>query len=309
MKKLITFAVCLTLALCLPVNAFAMGFVPSAERKTAPENVGIEGEDGEVHDVIFYDEEGETEVGYLPDDLTIELTDAVDRDEAILDEIRVIIDEAERQITEAGNVGVLAPSMVEELERLKATSTDPAVQALKIEDFVVSNYFDISLVRNGEEIVQVPDGQTVKFRVQTDLRPGDVFYVLVNCDGQGWIPVDSAVVDENGIVTITASQLCVMAFIVPGFRHNVNPGDDTGDDDDDHGGDHGGDKPDDHGGKTPDDHGGKTPGGKEGGSEGGKSEPTSPQTGAADLSWLILVGGVSLAAAVAVIDKKKAKQN
>lgn len=263
MKKLMAILLCLTLVFSLSLSAFAMDSTPSRERKDAPENVGILGEDGEMHEGIFHDASGE-EAGYVNSDtLELVITSGSKRGSAPVGEITVMINVAEREINEAENVGELAPSMIEQLQKLKATSSDPAVQALEIEDFVVSDLFDISLLLNGEVIQQVPEGQTIQFRLQTDFKPGDVFYVLVNCDGLGWVLVDSAVVDENGVMTITASSLCAMAFVVPGYN-----------------------------------------------SQHGEDDPHSPQTGYADLKWLLVAGGVCLVAATcAVVLKKKAKAN
>ena len=154
------------------------------------------------------------------------ITSGSKRGSAPVGEITVMIDEGEEEIRAAKNVGELAPDMITELEKLKASSSDPAIQALEIEDLVVSNLFDISLLLNGELITQVPPGQTIKFRLQTDFKPGDVFFVLLNCDDEGWKLVDAAVVDENGVLTITASTLCCMAFVTPGYGQHPDDGGD-----------------------------------------------------------------------------------
>lgn len=218
MKKLLTIIISIVLVLSFSLNAFAFDFTPSAEKKEAPENVGIKGEDGETHDGVFYDDQDE-EVGYVDPDDTLELviTSGSKRESAPVDEIKVMINEAEFEIEQAKDVGKLAPSMKDELKKLKEGSTDAAIKALEIEDFVVSNLFDISLLLNDKEIKQIPDGQTLKFRLQTNFKPTDVVYVLVNCDGLGWVLVDAMEIDDNGIMTITASKLCCMAFVVPGF--------------------------------------------------------------------------------------------
>lgn len=217
MKKLLTVLLCVMLVISFSLNVFAMDFTPSAEKKDAPENVGIKGEDGKDHEGIIYDDDGK-EKGYVNDDvLELVITSGSQRDSAPVNDIKVMINVAEKEIDEADDVGELAPSMIDELKKLKETSTDSAIKALEIEDFVVSNLFDISLLLNGETIQQIPDGQTIKFRLQTNFKPTDVVYVLVNCDGKGWILVDAAEVDDNGVMTITASKLCCMAFVVPGY--------------------------------------------------------------------------------------------
>ena len=261
MKKLLTALLCLALVFALSFNAFAAEFTPSAEKKGSPEVVGIKDEDGNVRKGLFYDKnDPEKQVGVVDGkDLDLVLTAESELDSDTLAKIEEMIDEAKKEIEAAKTVGDLpsGTGLKAELKERIVKHEDPAVRELELKDLVVSDVFDISLVQNGKEIVQVPEGQVIKFSLQTDFRPGDVFFVLVRCEGStGWTFVDAAVVDENGVMTITASQLCVMAFVVPGYG------------------------------------------------ELGKGR-MSPQTGEADLNWLLFVGGACIAAAAGIVLYKK----
>ncbi len=252
MKKLVTVLIALALLFSLSVGAFAIPFIDHFSNprfmwdhetgKTWTEKVEYvnSAEKREISIVpfddgkkgIFIDEELWLEKGEFKELWSVDtdvyelvLTTSKYRDNARLEEITKMINDGESQIRGAKDVGELAPSMIDELEKLKAKTTDPLIKNLSIEDLGVLEIFDVSLLKNGTEIEQVPEGQMLHFKLQTNFRPGDFFFVLVNCDGEGWKLVDAWDVDENGVMTLTLSQICCMAFIVPMIHEDEIPAD------------------------------------------------------------------------------------
>ena len=251
MKKLVAVLMAVVFVFSFSVGAFAIPFVDhfsnprfmwdreTGETWTETEYVDsaetreitiVTDEDGKKG--IFIDEELWRETGCLDElwhvdttEYELVLTTSKYRDHARLEEITKMIEDGESQIRKAKDVGELAPSMIDELEKLKEKTTDPLIKSLGIEDLGVLEIFDVSLLRNGEEIAQVPEGEMLRFKLQTNFRPNDFFFVLVNCDGEGWKMVDAWEVDENGILTLTLSQICCMAFIVPVLHEEDIPAD------------------------------------------------------------------------------------
>ena len=268
MKKILAVLLCLVLLFALSLNTIAAEFTPSAENKRAPEIVGIEDEDGNIQKFVFHDAETGEELT-SEDSLDLKITSESEVDDRTIPEIEEMIEEAKEEISKAETVGDLPSQwgLKTQLEERIVNDENPAVRELELKDFVVSDLFDISLTKNGEEIEQVPPGQYVEFNLQTNFRPGDVVYVLVRCsDETGWTLVDWVEIDENGVMHIRTSSLCCLAFVVPGY------------------------------GKLSDDDSGE-----------GR---TSPKTGHTDLNWLLVAGGVCIAAAVGVVlYKKKDRKN
>lgn len=216
MKKLMTLILAMLVLFAAAMPALAVDFTPSAESKHLSVS-NIIGEDGKAHDAILHDKDGNV-VGYIDndgeDDRKLVLTNPDEQDDRIPG-IQKLMDEGEKELKECEDLGELCPGLKVEMEQRKKDSDDPIYKTFETEDLIVSAFFDLSLVLNGEVIEQIPDGQTIQFCIQTNFRPGDVFFIVVNCDGEGWVLVDSWEIDENGVVTITASQLCVLAFVVP----------------------------------------------------------------------------------------------
>lgn len=251
MKKLVTVLMIVAMLFSLSVNAFAIPFIDhfsnprfmwdreTGETWTETEYVNsaekreisiITDDDGKKG--IFIDAELWRQSGCLDElwhvdtaEYELILTTSKYRDNARLEEITKMIEDGESDIRGAKNVGELAPSMIDELEKLKAKTKDPLIKNLSIDDLGVLEIFDVSLLKDGKEIVQVPEGEMLRFKLQTNFIPGDFFFVLVNCDGEGWKMVDAWEVDENGILTLTLSQICCMAFIVPMLHEEEIPAD------------------------------------------------------------------------------------
>lgn len=214
MKKLCSLVLTAVLLFCLSVSALAVAFTPSVEQKDAPQIVPITDSEGHKADAVITEEDGtETVVGEDPS-LQIVITPYSKKDEAIVADITGYLDGAEYQIANAENVSELTDSMVSTLEEAKRLATDPLLKELTIDDLIVRDLFDVSLVRDKQFIEPLKDGQTITFSVQTDLKPGDLFFVLLNCSGEEWKVVKNIQIDENGVLTITVDSLCAIAILV-----------------------------------------------------------------------------------------------
>ena len=223
MKKLGIVLLAVLVVFSCSFTALAVNFTPSVEKKDAPAFVKITDKDGNEADAIIVDEIGkETPVINDPDSsLKIVITPVAKKEEAIVTDITGYLVSAQYQIAEAKNVSELTDSMESALKNAKLKATDPALQEVTIDDLVVRDLFDVSLVRDGTTIEQIKEGETISFAIQTDLTADDLFFVLLNCDGKEWKVVTDLQLDENGVLTVTVDTLCAIAIITDAMPEKV----------------------------------------------------------------------------------------
>lgn len=218
MKKLIALLLAVMLMCSLSLTAFAMDFTPSVETKDTPYLVKIEDSKGDEYDAIFTDEEEQERPFVSTTTLQLVLTPYAKKDDAIVEDITGYLVDAEYQISKADNAGDLTDSMEEALEKARQTSTDPAAKEVTLDDLVVCDLFDVSLVRDEKIVENVKEGETISFCIQTDLTKDDLFFVLLNCSGDEWKVITDLELDENGVLTITLDSLCAIAILVDNMR-------------------------------------------------------------------------------------------
>ena len=210
MKKVFAVFLALTVLFSLAAVAAAAG-TPSIENQPI-ENVPVDGE----HDAIITHEDGTQEFINPGDELEIVVTPIADAENAIVQEIKDKLEAAGEQIEQANTVAQLLPEVIPTLEQFKNESTDPNAQNLKVEDLIIADVFDASLVLNGITYVESPDGSRITFAVQTDLKPGDdlVLFLMENVDGSIWNMVTDYELTPDGVLIITVDKLGVFAIII-----------------------------------------------------------------------------------------------
>lgn len=208
MKKVLSLMLTVIMLLSLTIPALAVAYTPSVEHKDGPEIV--------PDTPVVIDENGEEQ----PLDELVELviTPISQIDNAMLVEIQSSLNRADRQVRMVSNVGNLTPQMEVALQKLKDSTDDPLIKGLKIEDLVVCDLFDVSLVRNRSEVEYLAEGQMICFSLQTSLRPGDVFFLLYNPQGTEWEVVESCALDEDGILFVMLSGLGPLAIVVDTYH-------------------------------------------------------------------------------------------
>ena len=209
MKKIVAILAIIALIAAITVPAFAVEFTPSAENKDAPEVVSMTDEDGNEVDVLVYDEDGNlvSDTGAY----SIVITPASRPQDAPTDEIADQLEEAKDQIEEADTVAELTSGMHIALRLAKAASSDAADQDVEMEDLVVFDLFDVTLMK-GDDVVEDING-SITFSIQTTLTPDDMFFVLHNYADDDWEVVENISIDENGVLTITLTGLSPIAII------------------------------------------------------------------------------------------------
>lgn len=189
MKKVLVFMMTLVMAMALSVTAFAApgGFVSSPSGNPAPELVD------------YFDSEEDCE-----EDPAI--TPYSERDE-LDDESKEDIEEAYDDIVKADDLGDLN----EDLDKLAEENN------IDSEDLAVSDLFDIDDVDCDDHDHNGP--YTVKLSAETL----ENFVGLMQYDGEKWILVKGAKVDEDGNLTFTVDELTAFAVVVNTDPASVTP--------------------------------------------------------------------------------------
>jgi len=233
MRKALSFILALLL---VTVPAFALNFVPSIEAKLSPDLVQITDENGEPVDFVTFDEEGKpVDTVYYDEDgqevehkltdfdyLDLYLTSIEEISVDTIEEIKDDLYKALSQTQAMEDASELSPEIITALSKKIAASSDPLIRSLSVTDLVVTDLFDISLVLNGVRVIRMPDGSKIRYSVQTDYRPGDLFFILNNCEGDKWNLLREGIdytIDENGVVTFVLESLCPFVFL--GFNKEL----------------------------------------------------------------------------------------
>jgi len=138
--------------------------------------------------------------------------------------IAAMLARAWAQIYAAKDLSELTPEIIPALEEVKAESNDPFVKALTVEDLVVCDLFDVSLIKNKTEFVHSEPGQTLTFSVKTNLKPGDIFFILHNYEDTSWEVVNRWDLSDDGVLLIAVDSLSPMAIAVPHYYNMVVSG-------------------------------------------------------------------------------------
>ncbi len=148
-------------------------------------------------------------------EVVLEVTAVSKADDAPTSEIADQLIAAAETIKNADSVTDLVPEIAGALEVIKAASTDPAQKEVTIADLVVHDLFDVSLLKNGE-VIEVPEGGSIRFSLKTTLKPGDIFFVIHNYEGDKWELINDVVLADDGTLTVTVNSLSPFAIISVG---------------------------------------------------------------------------------------------
>ena len=203
MKKIFSLVLTVMLLFALAVPAMPVEFVPSAEQKVEVEVVAITDEEGNAYQAIV---ELDGEVIDVADGQEIELVVTVvsASDIAPNKEIEMILEKAVEQVQESESVEELCPEITEYVKSMDCEA----------EEFYVYDVFDVSLLDViSKDCVDLPNGATVKFRLQTDLESDEPFVLLCNFGGDKWEIVEDVTLDENGVLTVRVKGLAPFAIL------------------------------------------------------------------------------------------------
>lgn len=233
MKRILTCALTLTLAVVLTVPALA-NFTPSVEAKPAPELVKPTPE--VINPAPGEDKPGSGEVDPTPDVVLKEDTIAVIKDsakcvveeipkqeliitpasekyQAVAEEITDNLVRAEKQIDAVKHLGHLTVEMEQALRQAKQEKKVAHIDEVNIEDLVIRDLFDVSIVREGQ-VVAIPDGHTITYSIQTDLSDDVLHFVLHNTVNHEWEVLEEAQAMHDGVITVVVDSLSPFAIVV-----------------------------------------------------------------------------------------------
>lgn len=205
MKRLITLAAALLLALAVPVTALAANFTPSVEAKPAPELVRPNlGPDYPNAVAAIYDSNGNILAALEEGDIVI--TPLAEADSAPLEEIAEMLKNAHQEILSAGDLAELCAAL-----DARAAAIDPSCTA---EDFVVRDLFDVTLTGTAKEMLK--NGAYLELIFDIDLEAEELPPVVIyKCPGDQWSALEQQQVlnNGNGTVTVRFNKLCPVAFL------------------------------------------------------------------------------------------------
>ena len=208
MKRLLTLALAIILMLTLTVSASAAQFVESITNKGAPELIIKEQIDGKDVVGVITDPEGEqVSPVYLECFEIFAVADALNNADIpadAKDDLKKVYDELSKSDTKISDV---CPDLNDIVK--KDWSKD-----MTADELVVKDLFYIK--RNcTHDLHKLENGNTVDLTFKVSIDNGVFITAMVYVDGK-WVPVNNCVNNGDGTVTVTFSQICPVAFLVPG---------------------------------------------------------------------------------------------
>lgn len=221
MKKISVVLMAVILTAAMGLSAFAADFVPSIEAKTAPEVVEIESEgesygslviegedDSSVEGVPMYDENAEDTI------LEFYLISAAEKTKAILPQIEADLTNSQKQIAAASDLGKLDEGLDEAIMVKIDEFYGDSDEKIGVEDLVVSDLFDASLIRDKKVMEQIESGKNVRFIISPNVTKDEFFVLLHNIGGEHWEAVNTVQWTNDGKLMITVNKLDVFAIAV-----------------------------------------------------------------------------------------------
>ncbi len=208
MKRLLTLALAIILMLTLTVSASAAQFVESITNKGAPDLIILDQING--NDVVGYikNTDGDKISEVFIDCFEIfSVADALNNVEIpkdAKDDLKHVYDDLSKSDTKISDV-------CSELDEIVKKGWGDNKSS---DDLVVKDLFYIKQ-NCTHDLHKLENGNTVDLTFNVSVDKGVFFAAMVYVDGK-WVPVDNCVNNGDGTVTVTFSQICPVAFLVPG---------------------------------------------------------------------------------------------
>ena len=208
MKRLLTLALAIILMLTLTVSASAAQFVESITNKGAPQLIikdQINGKD--VVGFITNPEGEQVSPVYLECFEIFAVADALNNADIpadAKDDLKKVYDELSKSDTKISDV---CPDLNDIVK--KDWSKDKTADELVVKDLF---YIKQNCTH---DLHKLENGNTVDLTFKVSIDNGVFITAMVYVDGK-WVPVNNCVNNGDGSVTVTFSQICPVAFLVPG---------------------------------------------------------------------------------------------
>lgn len=217
MKKLFVLVLTLVMTLSMCVPAFAIETTPSVESKPAPEIViQTDTEGRETRAIVYnenYDDLGgveyvEVEVLGLENDgeshyIELVITPIADEENAPHVDIKGMLNDSYVQVESAENVGELTEEVLVACDEME----------LDVENLWVADLFDVSLIYDGVELIELPEGVKLKIMIKTPYKPTQNVFLLHNVEDTYWEMVDFDL-SESGEMSFIMDSLSVLAIVL-----------------------------------------------------------------------------------------------
>ena len=223
MKKLIS--VLLVLALCLTFTTAALAdFVPSITYKPMPELSGSEGDDG--NSIVGYGSDGTFEIQMIDGELYAVGTihaGSEEHDHACLvitplSEVSTSTDipedAKELLLWIYDQIKTQGMDFFSDCEGLQDVITAALGEGASVQDLVVKDLFDVSVLCDPLEEYLEPEGTTICLDFDLDLAPGS-FVTVLTYKGDQWRMIEDVTLEADGSVTCTTYEnFCPVAILV-----------------------------------------------------------------------------------------------
>lgn len=208
MKRLLTLALAIVLMLTLTVSASAAQFVESITNKGKPELIIKDQLNGK--DVVGFitNPDGEQISPVYLDCFEIySVADALNNADIptdAKDDLKKVYDELSKSDTKISDV---CPDLNDIVK--KDWAKDKTADELVVKDLF---YIKQNCTH---DLHKLENGNTVDLTFKVSIDKGVFIAAMVYVDGK-WVPVNNCVNNGDGTITVTFSQICPVAFLVPG---------------------------------------------------------------------------------------------
>lgn len=213
MKRLLTLILAVIMILAVTVSASAAQFVPSITNKGAPELVVIDIVDGkEVVGFITGPNGEKLSTEYLDCLIISSITEALN-DADLPSGVKDALLKVYNEFKDGAKLSEVCPAL-EDIVKEK-WGKDKNVDDLVIKDlFDVTDYCD-------DIPEHLKEGAVLDLTFDLGIASGTFIAAMVYVDGE-WVPVKDCINNGDGTVTVKFTEICPVAFLVPGSGQNMN---------------------------------------------------------------------------------------
>ncbi|MBQ8859964.1 MAG: hypothetical protein IJ015_01335 [Ruminococcus sp.] len=213
MKRLLAIVLSIVMVLTLTVSVSAAEFVPSITNKGAPQLVVIDIVDGkEVVGYITDADGNQLSTEYLDCLIISSITEALNGEklpEGVKEQLLKVYDE----FVNGAKLSEVCPDLIEIVKDKWSKDKTP-------DDLVIKDLFDVT--DYCEDIpTHLKDGTVLDLTFDLGIGSGTFITAMVYVDGK-WVPVKDCINNGDGTVTVKFTEICPVAFLVPGSGQNMD---------------------------------------------------------------------------------------
>lgn len=217
MKRVLCAVLAVIMLVGASLAASAVDFVASIEEKNPPEVVPIEHDD-EYYGAVIVDREDPNDkeyVSYYDKDVSLAileflLTSIADKDKAVLPGITEALNNSEKQVRTAEDLGKLFEGLKTDIE--KKIDDFFGKGKVSMSDLHVTDLFDASFIFSKDQLVELQKGKYARFMINPPFSEKDFFILLNNTNGTNWEVVETEWTKEGNLI-ITVDEVGVFAIV------------------------------------------------------------------------------------------------